>query len=299
MDNSIKDSFKKVKQDMNTLRSELDFFREAINENTKRFSQVYELLAEINKHHIELNAKIAQNSSEIQKNAQKTDNLSISTQNAQNPAIQTDITTDDTLLKALKDQYLAFSNGNGGVPTDRQTNQQTDRHIDFTHKISKNLDSSSQNTLISPSQKRDSVASYNPRSSQNMDNVPQNLSQNHQNTLSQSNMDSIEKAANILDSLDDIKKEIRLKFKRLTEQEVLVFSTMYQLDEEVGYSDYKMLSERFNLSESSIRDYVARLIRKGIPVEKNKLNNKSVQLNISSNLKRIASLSTILQLRNL
>jgi biotin operon repressor len=63
--------------------------------------------------------------------------------------------------------------------------------------------------------------------------------------------------------------------------------------------DYKSLSERLNLSESSIRDYIGKLINKGIPVEKKKINNKSIQLSISQNLKKIATLSTILTLRGL
>jgi len=117
----------------------------------------------------------------------------------------------------------------------------------------------------------------------------------------QENMDknSIDNAVEILDSLDNIKKEIRLKFKRLTDQEMLIFSTLYQLDEEQGFSDYKSISERLKLTESSIRDYIGRLIKKGIPVEKNRINNKNIQLKISENLKKIVSLPTILQLRDL
>ncbi len=110
---------------------------------------------------------------------------------------------------------------------------------------------------------------------------------------------SIENAIDILNSLDSIKKEIRFKFKRLTEQELLVFSTIYQLDEENGNTNYKTLSKKLNLTESSIRDYIGRLIKKGIPIEKNKINNKNIQLSIAQNLKKIATLSTILQLRDL
>ena len=121
---------------------------------------------------------------------------------------------------------------------------------------------------------------------------------NKENSLENS-QNPINNAAEILDSLDNIKKEIRLKFKRITDQELLVFSTIYQLDEEQGHADYKMLSGRLKLTESSIRDYVQRLIKKGIPVEKKRINNKSIILNISQNLKKIASLSTILQLREL
>ena len=110
---------------------------------------------------------------------------------------------------------------------------------------------------------------------------------------------SIDDAARILDSLDSIKKELRLKFKRLTDQEILVFSTLYQLEEENGFTDYKTIAQRLNLTESSIRDYVGRLIKKGIPVEKKRINNKNIRLTLSKNLKKIATLSTILQLRDL
>ena len=110
---------------------------------------------------------------------------------------------------------------------------------------------------------------------------------------------SIENAAKMFDSLDNIKKQIRLKFKRLTGQEWLVFSTIYQLEEENGFVDYKSISAKINLTESSVRDYVGRIIKKGISVEKKKINNKNIQLNISDNLKKIATLPTILQLRDL
>src|SRR3989344_4602103 len=94
-----------------------------------------------------------------------------------------------------------------------------------------------------------------------------------------------------------LKKEIRLKFKSLTEQEMAVFSEIYRLDDEFGFSDYKVISKNLNLTESSIRDYVGKLIKKGISVEKRKVNNKQIHLNISQNLKKIASLQTIISLR--
>ena len=48
-----------------------------------------------------------------------------------------------------------------------------------------------------------------------------------------------------------------------------------------------------------LRDYIGRLIKKGIPLEKKKINNKIIHLSVSKNLKKIASLSTILQLRDI
>ena len=110
---------------------------------------------------------------------------------------------------------------------------------------------------------------------------------------------NIQEASEILDSLDVLKKEIRLKFKKITQQEMLVFSTIYQLEEQNIEPNYKGIALKLGLSESSIRDYVQRMINKGIPIKKHKINNKKLILSISSDLKKIASLSTIVKLREL
>ena len=102
---------------------------------------------------------------------------------------------------------------------------------------------------------------------------------------------------NIIASLDTLKKDLRLKFKRLTKQEFLVFSTLYSFENQEV--DYKKLASRLRLSESSIRDYISRMIVKGIPIKKEKLNNKQVILHVSPELKKLASLETIMQLRGL
>jgi len=206
----IKEAFNRVRQDIDLLRQEINDLREHIAE-----------LADFL----------------IQKTS------------TQNQEIQTDsfgVPTHKSLFKPLKPQILPISTGNGGVPTDKQTNRQTNRHTP--------------------------ISTAKP---------------------------DFDQAAEILDSLDNIKKEIRLKFKRLTEKETLVFSTIYQLEEEHDHTDYREVAERLDLTESSIRDYVGRLIRKGVPVEKNKVNNKYIELRISPNLRKIATLSTILQLRDI
>ena len=131
------------------------------------------------------------------------------------------------------------------------------------------------------------------------DRQTDNQTQKKLNTQEIQEKNTIDSAAEIIDSLDNIKKQIRLKFKRLTDQEMLVFSTIYQFDEEKGFSNYKMLAERLNLTESSIRDYVGRLLKKQAPIDKIRTNNKEIELRISRNLKKITSLNTILKLREL
>jgi hypothetical protein len=110
---------------------------------------------------------------------------------------------------------------------------------------------------------------------------------------------TLDRASEILTSLDNLKKEVRIKFKRLTSQEMQVFSVLYNLEEQGISVDYSIISQKMNLSESSIRDYIGKIQKKGIPIFKEKLNNKRVILHISSDLKKIASLNTILQLREL
>jgi ABC-type Zn2+ transport system substrate-binding protein/surface adhesin len=145
---------------------------------------------------------------------------------------------------------------------------------------------------------------FKPQNNQNMtfstgnEGVPADR-QTNQQTNQQTEKASFNNAIEVLNSLDNLKKEIRNKFKRITEQEFLVFSTIYQIEEEFGYADYKSLSQRLNLTESSIRDYVGKLIKKGIPIDKTKINNKMIQLSISEKLKKIAPLPILFQLRSL
>ena len=110
---------------------------------------------------------------------------------------------------------------------------------------------------------------------------------------------SINNTDNILSSLDNIKKEIRLKFKRLTKQELLIFSKLYELDSKEDMVTYKTIANELRLSESSIRDYISRLTKKNIPIHKERINNKNIKLSISEKLRKVATLSTILNLREI
>ncbi len=219
----VKRAFQNVRIDMENLQTEIKFLKQDISEMREDLVEICEIIK-----------KIGENRA--------------STQQTQKPTSSTHPSTLQHTPEVLKPQNIAISTGNQGVPTDRQTDRQTDKYGQFLPKKQEN---------------------------------------------------SIDDAARILDSLDSIKKELRLKFKRLTDQEILVFSTLYQLEEEIGFTDYKTIAQKLNLTESSIRDYIGRIIKKGIPVEKKRINNKNIQLTLSKNLKKIATLSTILQLRDL
>ncbi len=109
--------------------------------------------------------------------------------------------------------------------------------------------------------------------------------------------ETFQNARQLLESLESVRKDLALSVKTLTEQEFLVFSTIYQLELEQGFVDYRMLSEHLHLTESSIRDYIGRLFKKNLPLEKRKINNKTIHIGIEPNFKKVVTLPTLTQLR--
>jgi chromosome segregation ATPase len=204
----------------------------------------------------DLQSQISSLSTEISEIKRTLNKLKLPTQEVNNQTDRHIIPTDNYPPNPVKSTISPFSIGNEGVPTDRQTHQQTDRHIP---------------------------------------EVRLNQSVQHK----QDSLSHIDKVSEVLDSLDSIKKEIRYKFKKLTEQEMVIFSSIYQLESEGFSVDYALLASKLALSESSIRDYVLKIIKKGVPVTKTKLNNKKISLSIQTDFKKIASLSTIMRLREI
>ena len=203
---AIKEAFVKVKEDIALLKEILTLIQKEL-EQLKHLQQT-------NQH---INP------------TQKPNNSTVNTNPTHNP-------TDNLPLKPLKTQYNTTSIRNDRVPTDRQTDKQTD--------------------------------------------------------TSTGNK-------GVINSLDNLKKELRWTFKKLTNQEMTVFSTIYQLEEQGFTVDYSLISQKLSLSESSVRDYIQRILKKGIPILKYKENNKKVLLSVSPELKKIASLEVIQQLRAL
>lgn len=299
MDN-LKEAFGKVKQDFLSIEEKINLLSDSLSKTRKELFEVCDILKEINQKNKDLESKntsfenqnklllefIKEASDSINKNTKTLfelyslfknslqGNVPLNEINFGHPThfsnistVPTHNPTDTTDIKALNGQFLGISTGNEGVPTDRQTDRQTNQQ----------MNSHIKNDFLANSitQINSNKSSYN------------------------SEEKSISNAVKILDSLDNLKKEIRLKFKRLTDQEITVFSTIYQFEEEKMLADYKSLSKKLNLTESSIRDYVGRIIKKGVPIEKIKVNNKQIQLHISEDLKKLATLNTILQLRDI
>lgn len=234
---SLKEAFFKIKEEINGLKNEINSLKNEIN-----FIKI----------HSKLNIS---NSLTLKEN--KTIPTNYLLNNLDNSNKQTMNSLQNNDLESLKQLKNNFSIGNGGVPTDKPTDNQTDKK---------------------------NIKTYNFGGKDNYLNILSNF----------------EKAQMIISSLDDVKKDIRKTFKNLTHQEMLVFSTLYSYeDQNYENIDYKIISNKLNLSESSIRDYINKLIKKGIPITKKRLNNKKIILSIAPTLKEITNLSTIIKLRDL
>jgi regulator of replication initiation timing len=304
----IKDAFERVKNDIFSLGNEISSIKSDISDLKNQISSLLNSINNLNLEFFSLNSAFqSQKNQEKQEKSEKkpefyAENLLINPTDVpthiKNIPTHSPTPTDNPTLplevRGLKYQNFDTWTGNGGVPTDRQTNQQTDIPTDI-------IEENPYNEGKENFQREEAIRHYkNPYSDQEISSkqefLPEIPPQVQPKTLSQ----NLKDASQIIDSLDDIKKEIRLKIKAMTSQEMLVFSTIYQLEQQFPEGvEYKHIASRLKLSESSIRDYTQKLISKGIPVEKLKLNNKKILLRISSELKEIAPLSTILKLRDI
>jgi len=152
----------------------------------------------------------------------------------------------------------------------------------------------------SPPYEQSSIGNRGVPTDRQTDQPTHQQTDNSSHNLSKDPISEFAKANEILNSLDELKRDIRFKFKGLTPQEMLVFSTLYSLEEQnIEQITYRTLAEQLQLSESSIRDYINKLTKKGVPIEKIRQNNKTILLKVSKDLKNVATLDTICQLREL
>jgi DNA-directed RNA polymerase specialized sigma subunit len=103
---------------------------------------------------------------------------------------------------------------------------------------------------------------------------------------------------NINQLVEELKTDLKRKFRALTKQEFMIFSVIFTVEKELELVTYKDIAKRTGLSEASIRDYIMRIIAKGIPILKEKVNNKTVTLKIPTDLRNISTLESLMKLRN-
>jgi len=176
--------------------------------------------------------------------------------------------------QSLKVPNSNSSIGNGGVSTDRQTDRQTD-----------NIPQKFVQIYSNPPQETHESFIKNTRDTQE---IAQELNQKQKQETDMSI---------VLNSINTLRSSLSENFKSLTKQEFLIFSTLYIQEKQGNTVTYQSIASKLSLTESSIRDYILRIIKKGIPVDKRKINNKKIILSIPQDFKRLASLDTITEIR--
>lgn len=250
----IKESFKKIKEDVFFLQQELVILKQEINQ---KFDEIKEILQK-NMQDNAFNNKINRPDTSLAQDRHST----------HNPA-------HNLVNYALKQQNFHSSIGNEGVPADRQ--QTDNRQINGLKQ-----------TFDSQNKERPGLTSDFPLSSQS--------SPSSSNRTSSPDSFKFSSPLSISNLLNNLKKDLGEKFKRLTKKEFLIFSVLYTLEEETGKVTYSDIAKRTGLTESSIRDYISRLVNKKIPIIKEKINNKLVILRISKELKDLATLDKLSRL---
>ncbi len=273
----IKEAFSKIKEDVLSLKSENQDIKSTLRETNELLKKLDEELVFLKLDRMTRDVSLPNFKTDRQTDS-STHISTYTLPNATDSVTSTHTSTVPQEIGGWKTPNSEFSIGNRGVSTDRQTDKQTVRQTHYEPKLS-NLGTTTPSKTL---QIQENVVTNNIDDSSDIKPINKQISE----------------ASEILDSLDTIKKDIRRKFKSITQQEMIVFSTIFAM-EEAEDPDYSKIAKKLNLSQSSIRDYVQRMINKGIPIDKEKLNNKKIILHISPNLRKIASLDTIIKLRDL
>ena len=99
---------------------------------------------------------------------------------------------------------------------------------------------------------------------------------------------------------EELKSSLNKAFLSLTNREFKVFSAIYSIEEQnKAPATYAELAQYLDLSSSSIRDYISELIRKGVPITKEKNRNGMAYVSVSKEFRSLNLMSKLLALRSL
>ena len=180
-----------------------------------------------------------------------------------------------------------ISTGNEGVSTLRHFDSQTDNTPVFP------LDG---NPTIAPNTQTHSST----HSSTDLRHIPEKL--RHFDTSTNKFDTKTQQKTQISDLtklMESLKSDLKKKFQALTKQEFYIFSVLFTLDKTQNQVTYQDLAIQTRLTSSSIRDYVQRIIKKGIPLLKEKINNRLTVLKIPPELRNLATLDNLMRIRGM
>ena len=184
-------------------------------------------------------------------------------------------------IKQIKTNFRhESSTGNDGVPTDRQTDTPTSNRFPTL------VDETFSPAYLIPTH----IPTQTPTDVQQTDTKLQ-----QSNTYSNT---SYNQAKELTELVNTLKNDLKTRFRTLTKQEFHIFSMLFTVDKTQKSVTYRDPALKLSLSESSVRDYIQKIIKKGIPIEKEKINNKVTILKIPEEIRNISTLDNLLRIRN-
>ena len=95
----------------------------------------------------------------------------------------------------------------------------------------------------------------------------------------------------------NLKKELELVFRTLTDREFSIFMVVYAIDKEGKEANYQEIAKQLGISDHTIRGYVSSLISKNVPIQKERYLNGKVSLSIKNEFKQLDLYQKLLKLR--
>lgn len=86
-------------------------------------------------------------------------------------------------------------------------------------------------------------------------------------------------------TLDQLKNETEELFLSLTDREFSVFMAIYALEKEIKEVNYSDIANRLKIVPARVREYVGVLLRKNIPINKERYYNGKVSLSVKKEFK--------------
>ncbi len=173
----------------------------------------------------------------------------------------------DTTLNKLKEDVSMRNDG-----ANQSINHLINQSITNQSSNHSNLDELPLNEVISQIKSKDKV---NQSFNQSINHQSNNQSFNHLINQSQEK------------SLKGVTEEINKTFSSFSKQELKLFLTIYQLEDEALEVSYKAISTKMQLSEHCIRSHLSSLLRKNAPVIKTRLNNHTNLLSVSKEFRSL------------
>ncbi len=268
----VKSSFDRVRDEMNLFFSEISSIKNEIKAVSSELSELKQSINPSNNEVTKLREELNELRYEIMaKRALETKDPSV---NSVNP-----------------NEIPEISTGNRGVSTLRHFDTQTDNTPPFP------LDGK-------PSIDQETTTHSSTQTSTHLRHIPEKLrhfdtSEPKSDTSTDNSTDKKTQISDLAELMESLKSDLKRKFEALTKQEFYIFSVLFTVDKTQSQVTYQDLAARTGLTSSSIRDYVQRIIQKGIPLVKERLNNKTTVLKIPPELRNLATLDNLMRIRGL